>query len=212
MDEPAALGGDDLAASPIEYALGALISCQVVVCRPYVEQLNIRADDVQIVAECHLNACGLLGIDKSVRPGFTSVALYMQISGPEIAKRYDELRRAVDVHCPVLDLFVKPIPVATAVNLTSKASRYPFAGVCSIKNPGGLSPPCREPTRAHSVLRLLKEAPRTPWLAFFFDGDAPAVEVRGVDIQEVRAAGFVKRGLFIHRTIDHDFREAAVLH
>src|SRR5699024_1156160 len=29
VDEPAALAGDDLAASPVEVALGALISCQV---------------------------------------------------------------------------------------------------------------------------------------------------------------------------------------
>ena len=31
VDEPAALAGDDIAASPVEYALGALISCQIVV-------------------------------------------------------------------------------------------------------------------------------------------------------------------------------------
>ncbi len=31
VDEPGALAGDDLAASPVEFALGALISCQIVV-------------------------------------------------------------------------------------------------------------------------------------------------------------------------------------
>ncbi|MDP3208066.1 MAG: OsmC family peroxiredoxin, partial [Rhodoglobus sp.] len=33
VDEPASLAGDDVAASPVEYALGALISCQIVVYR-----------------------------------------------------------------------------------------------------------------------------------------------------------------------------------
>ncbi|MER8023962.1 OsmC family protein [Glutamicibacter protophormiae] len=119
VDEPAALGGDDLAASPVEYALGALISCQVVVYRLYAEQLNIQVDDVKIVANGDLDVRGLFGIDKSIRPGFTSVDLDVQISGPESAERYDELRQAVDAHCPVLDLFANPVPVTTAVTLTS---------------------------------------------------------------------------------------------
>ncbi|MFJ2619215.1 OsmC family protein [Glutamicibacter sp. NPDC087344] len=118
VDEPAALGGDDVAASPVEYALGALISCQVVVYRLYAEQLNIQVDDVKIVAEGHLDVRGLFGIDKTVRPGFTSVDLDVQITGPETAERYDELRQAVDAHCPVLDLFANPVPVTTAVTLT----------------------------------------------------------------------------------------------
>ena len=35
IDEPAPLAGDDVAASPVEYALGALVGCQVVVYRLY---------------------------------------------------------------------------------------------------------------------------------------------------------------------------------
>ncbi len=119
VDEPAALGGDDLAASPVEYALGALISCQVVVYRLYAEQLGIQVDDVKIVADGHLDVRGLFGIDKSIRPGFTSVDLDVQISGPESPQRYDELRQAVDAHCPVLDLFANPVPVTTAVTVVA---------------------------------------------------------------------------------------------
>lgn len=117
VDEPAALGGNDVAASPVEYALGALISCQVVVYRLYAQNLGIQVDDVKIVAEGHLDVRGLFGIDANIRPGFTSVDLDIQISGPESAERYEELRQAVDAHCPVLDLFANPVPVATAVSI-----------------------------------------------------------------------------------------------
>ncbi|WP_313811385.1 OsmC family protein [Glutamicibacter sp.] len=117
VDEPAALGGDDLAASPVEYALGALISCQVVVYRLYAQQLGIQVDDVKIAADGHLDVRGLFGIDASIRPGFTSVDLDVQITGPESPQRYDELRQAVDAHCPVLDLFANPVPVTTAVTV-----------------------------------------------------------------------------------------------
>lgn len=119
VDEPAALGGDDIAASPVEYALAALVSCQVVVYRLYAENLGIQVDDVKIVADGHLDVRGLFGIDQSIRPGFSSVSLDVQISGPESAERYEDLRLAVDAHCPVLDLFANPVPVTTKVTLNA---------------------------------------------------------------------------------------------
>src|SRR3712207_9400250 len=51
VDEPAALAGDDVAASPVEYALGALISCQVVVYRLYAQVLGIALESLEIEAE-----------------------------------------------------------------------------------------------------------------------------------------------------------------
>ena len=115
VDEPAALAGDDLAASPVEYALGALAACQVVVYRLYAQALGIRVDDVDVKAEGDLDARRLFGIDESVRAGFGAVRLHVTLSGPESAQRYDELRQAVDAHCPVLDLFQNATPVTTVV-------------------------------------------------------------------------------------------------
>ncbi|UXN32920.1 OsmC family protein [Glutamicibacter sp. M10] len=117
VDEPAALGGSDIAASPVEYALAALVSCQVVVYRLYAENLGIQVDDVQITADGQLDVRGLFGIDETIRPGFSSVDLQVHIAGPESAERYEELRQAVDAHCPVLDLFVNPVPVTTSVHV-----------------------------------------------------------------------------------------------
>ena len=115
VDEPAALAGDDLAASPVEFALGALISCQIVVYRLYAQALGIVVDDIDVKAEGDLDARRLFGIDESVRPGFTDVRLAISISGPETEERYQELRAAVDAHCPVLDLFANTTPVSVVV-------------------------------------------------------------------------------------------------
>ncbi len=115
VDEPGALAGDDLAASPVEFALAALISCQVVVYRLYAEALGIAVDDVDITAEGDLDARRLFGIDESVRAGFSSVRLDIAITGPESAERYEELKAAVDAHCPVLDLFANPTPVSAVL-------------------------------------------------------------------------------------------------
>ena len=114
VDEPAALAGDDVAASPVEVALGALISCQIVVYRLYAQALSIQVDDIDVRAEGDLDARRLFSIDESVRPGFTGVRLAITISGPETDARYQELRAAVDAHCPVLDLFAN----ATQVSIT----------------------------------------------------------------------------------------------
>lgn len=115
VDEPAALAGDDVAASPVEFALGALAACQVVVYRLYAQALGIQVDDVDVTAEGDLDARRLFGIDETVRAGFGAVRLNITISGPETAERYDELRQAVDAHCPVLDLFQNATPVTTVV-------------------------------------------------------------------------------------------------
>jgi putative redox protein len=115
VDEPAALAGDDVAASPVEYALGALISCQIVVYRLYAQALGIQVDDISIQSEGDLDARRLFGIDESVRAGFSAVRLTISITGPETEGRYNELREYVDAHCPVLDLFANPTPVSVTV-------------------------------------------------------------------------------------------------
>jgi uncharacterized OsmC-like protein len=115
VDEPAALAGDDAAASPVEFALGALVSCQIVVYRLYAHALGIRIDDIEISAEGDLDARRLFGLDENVRAGFSAVRLAITVTGPESPERYEELRSAVDAHCPVLDLFVDPTPVTISI-------------------------------------------------------------------------------------------------
>ncbi|PFG30065.1 OsmC family protein [Paramicrobacterium agarici] len=115
VDEPAALAGDDIAASPVEFALGALISCQIVVYRLYAQNLGIQVDDIRATAEGNLNVKGLFGVDAAVRPGFNDVRLTITVTGPETQERYDELHAAVDAHCPVLDLFANATPVTVDV-------------------------------------------------------------------------------------------------
>lgn len=116
VDEPAGLAGDDVAASPVEYALGALISCHVVVYRLYAQGLGIQVDSIDAEAQGELDVRGLFGLDDSIRPGFSSIHVTVRISGPESEERYAELHRAVEAHCPVLDLFSNTTPVTTTLN------------------------------------------------------------------------------------------------
>lgn len=115
VDEPEALAGDDVAANPVEYALGALVSCQIVVYRLYAHSLGIVLDEIEVKAEADLDVRGLFGADPSVRPGFSAVRLAVTVTGPETQERYDELRATVDRHCPVLDILANPTRVTVTI-------------------------------------------------------------------------------------------------
>ncbi|MQY20424.1 OsmC family protein [Nocardia macrotermitis] len=115
VDEPAALGGADTAANPVEVYLAALIACQVVTYRFVAQQRGIVVEDLRIDAEGDLDVRGFFGLDESVRPGFQAVRLTVHVQGPESAERYAELQREVESRCPVLDLTTAPTPVQTTL-------------------------------------------------------------------------------------------------
>jgi uncharacterized OsmC-like protein len=111
VDEPPALGGADVAANPVQYALASLGSCQAITYQFWAEQLGIGFDTVSVRVEGDLDIRGFLGFDDRVRPGFSAVRVEVTVTGPESPERYQELAAAVDQHCPVLDLFANPVPV-----------------------------------------------------------------------------------------------------
>jgi uncharacterized OsmC-like protein len=115
VDEPAALAGDDVAPSPVEYALGALISCQVVVYRLYADALGIPFDEISITAEGDLDAARLFGKDDTVRAGFSDIRLEVEVTGSSTHERYQELLSIVEQRCPVLDLFANPTSVSATL-------------------------------------------------------------------------------------------------
>lgn len=115
VDEPTPLAGDDAAPNPVEYALGALISCQVVVYRLYAHNLGLTIDELEVSAEGDLDVRGLFGADESVRPGFSAVRVTVKVTGPDSDKQYQELQKTVDAHCPVFDIFTNPTPIDVTV-------------------------------------------------------------------------------------------------
>ena len=111
VDEPPALGGADVAANPVQYALASLGSCQAITYQFWAEQLGIGFDTLSVRVEGDLDIRGFLGFDDGVRPGLSAVRVEVTVTGPESPERYQELAAAVDRHCPVLDLFANPVPV-----------------------------------------------------------------------------------------------------
>jgi uncharacterized OsmC-like protein len=115
VDEPPALGGANVAANPVQYALASLGSCQAITYRFWAAQLGIELDSLTVRVEGDLDIRGFFGFDDRVRAGFSAVRVEVSLTGPETADRYAELAAAVDEHCPVLDLFQNPVPVSRAL-------------------------------------------------------------------------------------------------
>jgi uncharacterized OsmC-like protein len=113
IDEPEALGGTDKGANPVEHLLAALGACHVITFQVWAEKLGIQLDEVDIALSGEIDLRGFFGLAEGVRPGFQSIHVSVQLSGPEAPERYDELTQAVEEHCPVLDGLGNPVPVRT---------------------------------------------------------------------------------------------------
>ncbi len=111
VDEPPSLGGGNVGATPLEYALAALGSCQLITYRLWAAKLGVRVDTLSVEVEGDLDVRGFFGLDPNVRPGFGAVRVRVHLRGPETPARYAELQRTVDAHCPVFDAFTKATPV-----------------------------------------------------------------------------------------------------
>lgn len=117
IDEPAALGGTDLGANPVEHLLAALGACQVITFQVWAGTLGIRVDSIDVQLSGHLDLRGFFGTAASVRPGFDGIQVDVRITGPETRERYDALVAAVEEHCPVLDNLRSRVPVETVVTV-----------------------------------------------------------------------------------------------
>ena len=99
MDEPAALGGADKAANPVEYALASLGSCQAITYRVWAAQLGVKLDKVKVDIDGDIDLRGFFGLDDRVRAGFNAVRIRVTLAGPETEARYEQLARGL-LRCP----------------------------------------------------------------------------------------------------------------
>lgn len=115
VDEPPALGGNDKAPNPVEYALAALATCQEITYRLHADALGIPLNDVSVKLEGELDLRGFFGAANGVRPGFQRITGSVSFDSTASADDLARLKQVVDAHCPVLDLFSNATPVQIAI-------------------------------------------------------------------------------------------------
>lgn len=119
VDEPESLGGTDKGPNPVELVLAALGTCQEITYRAYAAAMGIPVDNVSVTVEGDIDLRGFFAVDESVRPGYGAMRGTVHIESSASAEQIEQLRGAVNAHCPVLDIITNQVPVELTVKVTA---------------------------------------------------------------------------------------------
>lgn len=111
IDEPHELGGQDLAANPVEYLLAAYAGCLNVVINLVAKELDIKIDAINININGDIDAAKLLGINEEGRAGFQSLNVDMDFETEESQDKIDLLLKSVKQRCPINDNLSNKTPI-----------------------------------------------------------------------------------------------------
>lgn len=119
-DEPPALGGADSAPNPVELVLAALGTCQEITYRAYATAMGIPLESVSVDLAGDIDLRGFFAVDESVRSGYQNIRGTVNIESSATQEQLQQLRAAVDAHCPVLDILTNKVPVSLNLSIKSK--------------------------------------------------------------------------------------------
>ena len=123
VDEPKNLGGKNAGPNPVELILAALGTCQEITYRAYATALDIPLKNVSVRLEGAIDLRGFLGVDDAARSGYQAIRGVVTIESSASKKQLEQLREAVNSHCPVLDMLSQPVPVDLSLDVRHPANR-----------------------------------------------------------------------------------------
>jgi len=115
--------GTDKGPNPVELVLAALGTCQEITYRAYAAALGIPLEGVRVELEGDLDLRGFFAVDESVRPGYQGVRGTVHLTSSAKPEVLEQLRQAVNAHCPVLDIIANPVPVKLDIAIERTASK-----------------------------------------------------------------------------------------
>ncbi|HZH71037.1 MAG TPA: OsmC family protein [Mariniphaga sp.] len=116
IDEPKELGGDDLAANPVEYLLAGYAGCINVVAHLTAKELGISLKNLDIAVEGVIDPARLFGKSYNERAGFKTINVEFSPdtdSEPELVSEWIEL---IKNRCPINDNLSQPTPLSFNIN------------------------------------------------------------------------------------------------
>jgi uncharacterized OsmC-like protein len=105
IGEPAKVGGDDQAPTPMEYVVAALNGCLAVVIETVAAERGIPLDALTLDADATMDTRGFAGT-ADVDPYFTDVKVVASLTSDASVEEIGQLRAAVERRCPALTLIV----------------------------------------------------------------------------------------------------------
>lgn len=118
-DEPEALGGTDSAADPVELLLAALTSCVSIGLVTQAAKRGIDFDDFEIEVEGELDLRGYLGVEESVRPGYTNIDYTVRLQSEAPPDVLEEILRAAEQTSPMYDNILNGTPITSHLEVVT---------------------------------------------------------------------------------------------
>ena len=114
-DEPAALGGTDRGASPMELVLTALSACIAISIAYSAAEDEVEVRSIDIDVEGDLDLRGLFEVSGDVRPGFEEVRVTVRMDADAPREKLEELVSRGYRRSPVADSLEERVPVRVSL-------------------------------------------------------------------------------------------------
>lgn len=124
IDEPKALGGQDLAPNPVEYLLAGYAGCLNVVINLVAKELEITIQELNININGNIDASKLLGFSKEGRAGFQSLSVDIDINTDASEDKANYLLSQVKHRCPINDNLSQTTPIKYHIKTAKNDKLY----------------------------------------------------------------------------------------
>lgn len=115
-DHPAVLCGGDNAPTPPEMLLAALSACITAGIGNIASNRQIKLESVETTIEADANLLGMLGLDPTVRNGFSGIRASFKIRGDASAEKLRDVVEQSVARSAVFDMLTNGLPIAIGVD------------------------------------------------------------------------------------------------
>lgn len=114
-DHPTVLVGGDNAPTPVEYLLAALSACVTAGIGNIASARQIKLESVETTVEGDADLLGLLGLDETVRNGFSGIRATFKIKGDAPEEKLRQIVEQSVRRSAVYDVLTNGTPVAIGI-------------------------------------------------------------------------------------------------
>jgi len=113
-------GGQNTGPNPGVYGRAALGSCLAIGYGMWAARLDIPVRALSVEVRAHYDVRGELGIDESIRPGYTAMAYFVTVETDASEADVHRLLDTADRHSSWLDDIRNPVPVSRDVRIVRR--------------------------------------------------------------------------------------------
>lgn len=115
VDEPAQLGGTDLAPNPVEYILCGLTGCVHILAYKVALEIGMELIDLKIRVKGELNPEKLFGMNTEDRAGYQDIQITLDPISDANENTIQKWLGIMAERSPVLDNLLNPTPVSISI-------------------------------------------------------------------------------------------------